>query len=734
MQHLLPYYFLITFAYFISLAPLLQLPYSNANQLRYHTQQQLDDPLRTARFPIVHSNSQSTQSFKTLHAGTPGHNPLLPASTTNVLLRGSASAPTHFRKTFNERRHSNPRSNHKSQPKQRVQDDTTMAPATKTQQLKEGASNKKPTAEKAVLHRSKKNKDDKSSSGWTETILREAAKLNNAAAAVTFSKDVATTATKHKKKSSSKNKENAPTTMETERTNTPTTSNRVSVGNSNAKKTQPTSPKDLPRDDVVYTTLIISPPKTKASKRIEAYVGMLKYLFAIIQSVDEDIEIYHYDETAKENITSDMTLFGRSTTTFPTTLTTMKKFFAGLHVRDTNKLYLNIRIGTNKDVYDVVSSGNALLQDAIDPDVPVSCNANWYTKHLQVPYAEDCGWIVGLFYNCSSADIENIIEHHLRKYRHDNKTLKVDLKISIRAKNVRQAPTTSKKNDNKKQNDMSSRTFHVEVPKGMKRTASRFIHKILKESPSVKKYSNLDFTWVPTIDKESSPSDISYSRAALAHHKCLLSSCEFSYVPGIEDLNVTSARLGGQSLREIILGLTLPSDDTRKIFMIVTTGYNGEALFYFAKKWASEARMVIKYLLLFLRRKYNKAGNAVEKGFTVEAIAEAEDHIWDNEKDCPTSKEAQELEQDLGHSKEKNADWIIEGMHLLSNNNHDDDDEDDDTSRPSKKAKGPAWENSSFVSRGIQRDDATNTSASEVTNLSDTDSNAGDEGPPANQG
>ena len=587
---------------------------------------------------------------------------------------------------------------------------------------KQASALRKPTQDK-------KGKDKTKAAGWKDTIETRAAQHNMT---VKWTDDTITEQQINKENNTS-NKENTPTNMESDRDTSTTTngSNRISLGNPTGETT--TEPSDnkmekLLRENIVYTTLIVAPPKTKASKRIEIYISMLKFIFKIIQSIDEDIILYTYDDTTKENITSDMTLFGGSTTTFPNSLTSLKKFFAGLHVRDTTKLYLNLRIGTNKDAKDVIGSGNALLQDATDPDVPESCNANWYAKHLQVPYTKDCGWIAGLFYNCNGKEFETILQSRLDTC-YDKGKLKIRIPISVHTKNVRLAPNTAKKQDNnKKQNDMTTRTFHVEVPKGTKQTASSYIHSILKRSPALSARTNVKFTWVPVIDKDASTADIAYSSAALAHHKSLLSSCEFSYVPGIEDLNVTSNRLGGKSLRDIILSLTLPSDDTRKVFVLAETGYNGEALLYYAKKWASEARGVIKFLLFYLRRTYPNAGAAVEKGFSLEAIEAAEDFVWDEIKKCPTSKEAQELEQQLALSKTVAADLIIENMHILLK-----DDDDEETARPKKKQRDPAWENTSFKSQGGQRDDATKASESQAASLSDATSNAGDEGPPANQ-
>ena len=566
MHPIFLFLFLSITAYNFYLTPTFTLLYSDTKQARNIPQQQLGNPLRIHSFPIVQGKFSSSMSFKSLHAGTARHNLLLPTLTTNLSFRDSLRPSTIFQKIYNELNHRNLCLNHKLQHLQ------TLSSATMTTRSKsksnEGSSKKQASALRKPTQ-DKKGKDKTKAAGWKDTIETRAAQHNMT---IKWTDDTITEQQINKEDNTS-NKENTPTNMESDRDTSTTTngSNRISLGNPTGETT--TEPSDnkmekLLRENIVYTTLIVAPPKTKASKRIKIYISMLKFIFKIIQSIDEDIILYTYDDTIKENITSDMTLFGGSTTTFPNSLTSLKKFFAGLHVRDTTKLYLNLRIGTNKDAKDVIGSGNALLQDATDPDVPESCNANWYAKHLQVPYTEDCGWIAGLFYNCNGKEFETILQSRLDTC-YDKGKLKIRIPISVRAKNVRLAPNTAKKQDNnKKQNDMTTRTFHVEVPKGTKQTASSYIHSILKRSPALSARTNVKFTWVPVIDKDASTADIAYSSAALAHHKSLLSSCEFSYVPGIEDLNVTSNRLGGKSLRDIILSLTLPSDDTRKVFVL----------------------------------------------------------------------------------------------------------------------------------------------------------------------
>ena len=450
------------------------------------------------------------------------------------------------------------------------------------------------------------------------------------------------------------------------------------------------------RKQAAHTTLIVAPPKTKANQRVETCVEALQCLFKIVQSIDDKVILHTYDETPMDEIDMANALFGGSATQFPTSLITLKKFFGGLHIRDSPKLHLNLRIGTDKDPKDLVSSGDALLQDALDSNVKESCNANWYMKHLQVPCAEDCGWIAGLFYNCKGNEIEKILQDHLDACTAKGK-IKIRIPVSVRLKNVRQGGSATKKSDNKS-NDMSARTCHVEVPRGTKKTASRFIHITIKKAKAFTNRTNLKLTWVPVVDKDSSPGDTNYSKEALAHHKSLVTSAEFSYVPGIENLDITAGRLNDKSLRKILLGLKLPSDDSRNVFILAETGFNGETTLHYAKKWAAEARQVIKHLLLYLRRKCADAGNAVEKGFSLEAIEEAEDHIWDEEKNRPTSQEARDLEARLASAKESTAGWVIEGMSSL-----DEDDTDEKTDRPNKKKK-PGWEDASFKSRGAQED------------------------------
>ena len=475
---------------------------------------------------------------------------------------------------------------------------------------------------------------------------------------------------------------------------------RVSVGG-NDKATTTTTEVNVKRQYIVYTTMVVSPPKTKAAQRIETYIEMLKFIIKMVQTIDEDIIIYKYDDTEATAITESMALFGGSSTAFPATLMTMKTFFAGLHVRDSPKLYLNLRIGTDKDATDIVRSGNELLQEALDKDNKFSCNANWYTKHLQVPYAEDAGWIVGLFHNCDTCDFQELLGDHLDEL-HEEGQLKVSLPISVRIKAVRQQATNNKKKDTDKQNDSTNRAFHVEVPRGMKKTASRWVHFTLKHAKAFQTRSNLPLTWVPAVDKDSSPQEVTYSKKALAHHKSIFASAEFSYVSAIQDLDIRSDRLDKKSLREILMEIPLLSDPTTKAFILAEKAYNGDAILYYAKKWAEEARTIIKYLILLISRMYPKAGSAIEQGFTYEAIEEATDYYWDEDNNRPASKTTQELEETLESAKKKTAGWIFDNIELVNNNNTD-------NAVPRPSGKSVAWETGTFGSH--MRQDASSEAA-----------------------
>ena len=142
---------------------------------------------------------------------------------------------------------------------------------------------------------------------------------------------------------------------------------------------------------------------------------------------------------------------------------------------------------------------------------------------------------------------------------------------------------------------------------------------------------------------------------------------------------------------KLILDLHLPSDDKTKAFILAETGFNGDAILFCAKKWADEAKLLIKHLLLFLQCKCPDAGDAVEKGFTLDAIEEAEDFHWDDDNKHLASKVMQELEANLASAEKSSANWVITGMEMLNEDISD----NKEATCPMKK---PAWEIASFKS------------------------------------
>ena len=111
------------------------------------------------------------------------------------------------------------------------------------------------------------------------------------------------------------------------------------------------------------------------------------------------------------------------------------------------------------------------------------------------------------------------------------------------------------------------------------------------------------------------------------------------------------------------------------------------------KKWAEEVKLIVKHLLLFLQCKHPNAGDAVEKGFAFDAVKEAGDCFWDEEKNCPSSHITAELKENLADAKASSADWVIAGMEMLRDNENKDNNKEE--AHPMRK---PAWENASFKS------------------------------------
>ena len=487
---------------------------------------------------------------------------------------------------------------------------------------------------------------------------------------------------------------------------------RVSIGETTTKVFN-TAEENLKRASDIYMSLIIQMPPTKANERVGRLAKILQFIMQTLHTIDPNAVLYKYDDTPRKEITMANILYGGSSTAFPNNLAAMKRFFDNLSVPELEKQFLSIRIGTDKDPLDFACSGNELLKEALDKDNADSCNTNLYIKRMQVPHTKDIGWITGMPSNCNAADFQEALQQSLDKL-HESKIIKNRLPVQVYAKKVRLSfNNTAKKMDNNK-DDNDLRTFHIEVPRGSDKKAQYWVHKAIKVSPLIKGRSNMTLTWVPTIDKDSSPDNVSYSNRAFAYHKSIIASTDFSYVPGIQNLNVTSERLGGKTLRQLILGLKLPSNKKEHIFIMAETGYNGDAILYYAKKWASEAKQVIKYLILYLQKAHKGNEQAVLHGFTQEAIEDNEDYYWDKKNNCPASRLTKELEQNLDAAKKSNHSWVFECLDIVKEN---------DNKAPDRPQKKQQMDDASFKSQGV-RDDASDAADSGAANPNAAGTNA----------
>ena len=243
-------------------------------------------------------------------------------------------------------------------------------------------------------------------------------------------------------------------------------------------------------------------------------------------------------DTAREDLTVADTIGAGSDTPFPATLSDMKKWFQGIHVRDSPKLFVQVCIGVNADIAEVISDANAILQGSREDSIPHSCNANLCIKHLQHAHTCDAVWIAGLFSSVDITNFQNLVQESLDNYLEIGK-LQTPIDIAIRAKNVhldfnKKGNKLSKKHKEEKE----VKTFHIEVRRGVEQTATRFVFACLKNNPALAQCSNAKLTVVSVVNKDSSPKDVEFACQALAHHKNMLELIDSSAVPNVADPNV----------------------------------------------------------------------------------------------------------------------------------------------------------------------------------------------------
>ena len=537
----------------------------------------------------------------------------------------------------------------------------------------------------------------------------------------TTTSDTTTASTKPKKSKSKKNKKPSKSSDPKQ----PDTGDKSSKSNTRVSfgGTHECNPKDLIlREEDAFANLIVAPPpNVKVAQRVPTMLGMGKFIFNTLLSIDPSITLCKHADTPREDLTVADTIGAGSDTPFPAMLSDMKKWFQGIHVRDSPKLFVQVRIGANADIAEVISDANAILQGSREDSIPHSCNANLCIKHLQHACTCDAVWIAGLFSSVDITDFQNIVQESLDTYLDIGK-LQTPIDIAIRAKNVRlDFNKKGNKLSKKHKEEKEVKTFHIEVRRGVEQTATRFIFACLKNNPALAKCSNAKLTVVSVVNKDSSPKDVEFARQALAHHKNMLDSIDSSAVPNVADPNVRSKRAGNKSTREMLLDLDRPSAPGSKVFLQVETSHNGVVHIFHAKKWEAEAKHVIKHLLLCLGRKHPDAGNAIHKGFTPEAIEEAKDHCWDDDNNCPTSKLAQAMDQQLADAKEDCACWLFENLDLIDNDKKNTNKKDFAPARPSTDDSTAA--DGSFVTHR-NADEATEAAGSRATSSSATDASA----------
>ena len=365
-----------------------------------------------------------------------------------------------------------------------------------------------------------------------------------------------------------------------------------------------------------------------------------------------------------------------------TTNQLIEKFFSSLSICDSPELHLSIHIGTDKDPVDLICSGNDLLKDAADLNNQHSCNANWCLKPLQVPCSIKIRWAVGAFNNCNTTEFQTVLQLSLDKMFKCNLFKKhVIILVCPQCVHIDFNCQKKKNNKNNDDNDSACHAFHIKVECGMDKATKHCIHIAIKMLPCIVSHADIPFAWVPMVAKDSSSQDVNHSHHTLAHHKSLQSLSECSCITSIKDLNVTSMCLSNKTLCKLISDSCLPSDNTKKAFILAEMACNGEALLCHMKKQAEEVKLIVECLLLFLQCKHPNAGE------------EAGDCFWDEEKNCPSSHIMAKLKENLADAKISSADWVITGVEMLKDNENKDNNKEEACSM-----RKPAWENASFKS------------------------------------
>ena len=417
---------------------------------------------------------------------------------------------------------------------------------------------------------------------------------------------------------------------------------RVSIGGTMDTQIYDTKDENIKWTNDAYMMMIVEPPESKAAEHIEMIVAMVKHIYKLILMVDQHAIIYMYDDTSKDKITSDKVI--ASLEKFPMNLTILKKFFHGLQVSDNDKMFLNLCIAMDKDAAKLVKTAHSLLQHAKDKDIPESCNANWYSRHLQVPFSEDAGWIAGFFYNCNAEELQGILQSLLDYYTDKNNEQYIPIIICTKEPKLAFNISKPKKSEEeKKKQNYAAKTMHVEVSKGDGTCASHYIGCFIKHTKVLKQCTNMHLIWVPNVTCNSGHEDMAYAREGFGYHKSAFNSANYSKVLAVKFLDVTSKCLGNKTLCQLILELDLPSRPGTKALLYAEQGYDGITLIYYAKAWTDEAKDIIKFLLLHLCCKYPEAGSAIDKGFSSAVIANADDYIWDEQKNCLVSLVTKDL-------------------------------------------------------------------------------------------
>jgi len=295
------------------------------------------------------------------------------------------------------------------------------------------------------------------------------------------------------------------------------------------------------------------------------------------------------------------------------------------------------------------------LKQCKDPRTPNSCDARLFYKSLQFPFSAGGGVLCGTLNNFDTESWTAVLQEGMDwAISGKRDTIPVKNRILL-AVTIQKFKSDSSRGTPKSED----KAMHVEFPRDLQSKGIRLLKLLVKTYVPLNQMTNLPLMYAPAHHRDMKSGEQAQLKGIKNFNTKMASCLNMAYTEAIQNIDLPSKRLGGLTLRRILLALCSKKQPKNlKLIMAVEMQWNGKYGIWYNDAVQTETEELLKFLHLYVARSMEHNKEAIDKWFTGEALEEAEDWTWDETLQRPISLIETQMKEDLAGGNAAVSGWM----------------------------------------------------------------------------